>query len=175
MKQALLLLALGLLLGGAPRGAGAHTCSASPSALSFGNVSPIALNAVAATGSVTVQCTWPMLTLTPSVQVCLNLGGTRPRYLASGIGQVRYDLYRDAAHSLAWGSTALGTTPISLTLDKPLNGTRASATVNFYGLIAANPPTVPTTGNVRTVYAQTLSQTSLNYGFFLMLAPGCRQ
>jgi spore coat protein U-like protein len=131
------------------------------------------LSAVAATGSVTVQCTWPALTLTPNVQVCLNMGGTTPRYLSIAGNHLRYDLYQDAAHSLAWGSTALGTTPISVTLAKPVSGNTASATVNFYGQIAANQPTVPTTGNASTTYSQTLSQTSLSYGFYLLLEPGC--
>jgi spore coat protein U-like protein len=173
MKRLLLLLALCALFGGVPRHASAQTCTASPSALSFGNVSPINLSAVAATGSVTVQCTWPAITLTPSVQVCLNMGGTTPRYLNAGSNQLQYDLYQDAAHSLAWGSSTLGTTPIALTLEKPLSGTTASATVNFYGQIAANQPTVPTTGNVSTNYSQTLTQTSLTYAFYLLLGPSC--
>jgi spore coat protein U-like protein len=173
MRRLLLLIALCALLGMLPRQASAQTCSASPSALSFGNISPISLSAVGATGSVTVQCTWPAITLTPSVQVCLNMGGTTPRYLSVGGNQLQYGLYQDAAHSLAWGSSALGTTPISLTLVKPVSGTTASATVNFYGQIVANQPTVPTTGNASTGYSQTLSQTSLTYGFYLLLAPGC--
>lgn len=173
MTRLILLVALCVLLGVVPRAASAQTCSASPSALSFGNVSPISLSAVPATGSITVQCTWPAITLTPSVQVCLNMGGTTPRSMTSGANALQYGLYQDAAHSLAWGSTSLGTTPISLTLDKPLTGSTASATLNFYGLVAANQPAVPTTGNVSTAYSQTLSQTSLTYGFFLLLAPGC--
>jgi len=173
MKRLVFLLILCTLLGSVPRHASAQTCTASPSALSFGSVSPINLSAVAATGSVTVQCTWPALTLTPNVQVCLNMGGTTPRYLSIAGNQLRYDLYQDAAHSLAWGSTALGTTPISVTLAKPVSGNTASATVNFYGQIAANQPTVPTTGNASTTYSQTLSQTSLSYGFYLLLEPGC--
>ncbi|MFM0415095.1 Csu type fimbrial protein [Paraburkholderia aromaticivorans] len=173
MKRLVFLLILCTLLGSVPRHASAQTCTASPSALSFGSVSPINLSAVAATGSVTVQCTWPALTLTPNVQVCLNMGGTTPRYLSIAGNQLRYDLYQDAAHSLAWGSTTLGTTPISVTLAKPVSGNTASATVNFYGQIAANQPTVPTTGNASTTYSQTLSQTSLSYGFYLLLEPGC--
>ncbi|MGF6774701.1 spore coat protein U-like protein [Paraburkholderia sp. GAS199] len=162
-----------VLLGALPQRASAQTCTASPTALSFGNVSPIALGAVAATGTVGISCTWPAITLTPSVQVCLNMGGTTPRVLSSGSSQLAYGLYQDAAHSVPWGSTALGTTPISLILDKPATGNTATATVTFYGLVAANQPTVPTTGNANTAYTQLLSQTSLNYGFFLLLSPGC--
>jgi spore coat protein U-like protein len=58
-------------------------------------------------------------------------------------------------------------------LNKPATGNTATTSVNFYGQITANQPTVPTIGNASTTYSQTLSQTSLNYGFFLLLAPGC--
>ncbi|WP_434109114.1 Csu type fimbrial protein [Paraburkholderia caffeinilytica] len=173
MKRLLLLLTLCALLGVLPQRACAQTCSASPSALSFGNVSPIGMSAVAATGTVGISCTWPTITLTPSVQVCLNMGGTTPRYLTIGANQLQYNLYQDAAHSLAWGSTALGTTPISVVLNKPLTGNTATTSVNFYGQITASQPTVPTSGNANTVYSQTLSQTSLTYGFFLLVTPGC--
>lgn len=173
MRRLVLLLALCALLGVLPQRASAQTCTASPSALSFGNVSPIGLSAVAATGTVSISCTWPAITLTPSVQVCLNMGGTTPRALTIGANQLQYNLYQDAALSLPWGSTTLGTTPISVTLNKPVTGNTATTSVNFYGQITANQPTVPTTGNASTTYSQTLSQTSLTYGFFLLLAPGC--
>ncbi|NYH19003.1 Csu type fimbrial protein [Paraburkholderia bryophila] len=173
MKRLFLLLALCALLGCLPRAASAQTCTASPSALSFGNVSPIALSVVNATGSITVQCTWPAVTLTPSVQVCLNMGGTTPRSMTSGANQLQYNLYQDGGYSIPWGSSALGTTPISLILNKPLTDVTASATVNFYGQVSSNQPTVPTTGNVSTVYSQLLSQTSLNYGFYLLIGPTC--
>jgi spore coat protein U-like protein len=173
MKRVLAFVLWCALLGLLPQHASAQTCSASPSALSFGSVSPINLAAVSATGSVTVSCTWPTVTLLPSVQVCLNMGGTTPRALTSGANALQYNLYQDAADSIPWGSTTLGTTPISLVLNKPLTGNTASATVNFYGQISANQPAVPTTGNASTVYSQTLSQTSLTYGFYLLLSPGC--
>lgn len=173
MKRLFPLLALCALLGFLPRAASAQTCTASPSALSFGNVSPIALSVVNATGSITVQCTWPSVTLTPSVQVCLNMGGTTPRYMTSGANQLQYNLYQDGGYSIPWGSSALGTTPISLILNKPLTDVTASATVNFYGQVSSNQPTVPTTGNVSTAYSQLLSQTSLNYGFYLLIGPTC--
>jgi spore coat protein U-like protein len=173
MKRTLLLVLCCVLLGMLPRHASAQSCTASPSALNFGPVSPISQAAVPATGSVTVSCTWPAVTLLPSVQVCLNMGGTTPRALSIGTNTLLYNLYQDAAHSVPWGATTLGTTPISLILNKPLTGTTASANVNFYGQVIANQPTVPTTGNASTVYSQTLSQTSLSYGFFLLLSPGC--
>jgi spore coat protein U-like protein len=167
-------LVVGLLFG-LSNSAHAQSCSASASAISFGSVSPISQGAVSATGTVSVTCTWPAITLTPSVQVCLNLSGTSPRDLVNGANQMQYDLYQDVAHSLAWGSIYYGTTPISLTLTKPGLGTTASTSVTIYGQITANQPTVPTVGNSSTTYTQTFggATTSINDGFYLIGAPSC--
>jgi spore coat protein U-like protein len=173
MKRLILFLAVWALLGLLPRDASAQTCSATPSALSFGNVSPIALSAVPATGSILVQCTWPAVTLLPSALVCLNMAGAASRSMLGGTTQLQYGLYQDSAHSIGWGSTALGTAPISLVLDKPATGLSASATVYYYGLVGANQPTVPTTGNSSTAYSDTVTQLTVNYAFFLLLSPGC--
>lgn len=175
MKQVLVMTWLLCALFGASSGAHAQSCSASASAISFGSVSPIARSAVSATGTVSVTCTWTAITLTPDVLVCLNLGGTSPRDMANGTNQLIYDLYQDAAHSLAWGSIYSGTTPISLTLAKPALGTTATTSVTVYGQISANQPTVPTVSNASTVYSQGFggNQTSLNYGFYLLGAPTC--
>jgi spore coat protein U-like protein len=175
MKLALLLLVAFVAWCGAPRHAQAETCTASASNVSFGSVSPIALGAVAATGTVSVTCTWSAISLTPSVLVCLNIGATSPRSLANGSSTMLYDLYQDAGHSVTWGSAYSGTTPASVTLVKPALGTSASTTVTIYGQIAANQPTVPTTGNSSTVYSEafTGSLTSMNAGFYLLVAPTC--
>ncbi|WP_412022130.1 spore coat protein U domain-containing protein [Burkholderia cepacia] len=160
---------------GVPRHAQAESCTATASTVSFGSVSPISLASVTATGTVSVTCTWSAVTLTPNVLVCLNLGGTSPRSLANGGNAMQYDLYLDGAHSVAWGSVYSGTTPASVTLTKPALATSASATVTVYGQIAANQPTVPTTGNSTTTYSQLFSgtTTSINTGFYLLGAPTC--
>lgn len=167
-----LLFCLLLLAGGR---AHAETCTATASSANFGNVSPIAGTTVAATGTVSVTCTWSAVTLTPSVQVCLNVGAGSPRFMTNGANSLQYDLYQDAAHSLIWGSIYNGSTPISLQLSKPASGTSASATLTYYGLIAANQPTVPTVSNSSTVYSQGFggNETSLNYGFYTLIAPTC--
>lgn len=160
---------------GVPERASAQSCSAVASAISFGSVSPISGAAVAVTGSISVTCTWPAITLVPNAQVCLNLGGTSPRSMANGANQLQYDLYQDGGHSLAWGSIYSGTTPISLTLVKPALGTSVTQAVTIYGQIAANQPTVPTVGNASTLYSQSFggNQTSINAGFYLLGAPTC--
>ncbi len=63
--------------------------------------------------------------------------------------------------------------PISLILNKPATGLSASSTVFYYGLVASNQPTVPTTGNSSTAYSETVAQLTVNYAFFLLLSPGC--
>jgi spore coat protein U-like protein len=153
----------------------AETCTATASSINFGNVSPIAGTAVAGTGTVSITCTWSAVTLTPSVEVCLNAGATSPRTMSNGSNTMQYDLYQDNAHSVIWGSVYNSTTPISVQLNKPATGTTASTTVTYYGLIAANQPTVPTVNNSSTVYSQSFAgnQTSLNYGFYVLLAPTC--
>lgn len=172
MRRLVFVLALLALLGLMPRQASAQTCSATPSALSFPTVSPIALTTVAGTGSILVQCTWPAVTLLTSVQVCLNMGGVTARTMLNGTSSLQYGLYTDSGHTIAWGSSPSGT-PISLTLNKPLTSSTASTTVNYYGLVAANQPTVPTIDNSNTVYSALDSQLTVNYAFYLLLSPGC--
>jgi spore coat protein U-like protein len=157
------------------RSAYAQSCSASASAIDFGSVNPIALSSVAATGTVNVTCTWPVVSLTPNALVCLNLAVASPRFMANGANRMQHDLYQDAGHTLIWGANSLGTTPIFLTLVKPALGTSTNASVTIYGQIAANQPTVPSVGNANTVYIQSFSsaQTSLNVGFYTLTAPTC--
>lgn len=59
-------------------------------------------------------------------------------------------------------------------MNKP-TGTSLTQTVTFYGQILAAQPTVPTVNNATTAYTQNFGadQTSLNYSFFLLLAPTC--
>ncbi|WP_323123093.1 Csu type fimbrial protein [Burkholderia alba] len=175
MKRWMLALAAVLGLGGPWAAAHAQSCSVTAPAPNFGSVSPIALSAVTTTATMTVTCTWPAITLTPSVLVCLNLSGTSPRYLTNGSNQLQYNLYQDAGYTTMWGSTYSGTTPISVTLAKPVLTTSTSANVTIYGQIAANQPTVPSVGNASTVYSQafTGSQTSLNYSFYLLTPTPC--
>jgi len=175
MRRIIFLMLVVALALGVPERASAQSCTAVASAISFGSVSPISGAAVATTGSVSVTCTWPAITLVPNAQVCLNLGGTSPRSLTNGTNLLQYDLYQDAGHSLAWGSIYSGTTPISLTLAKPALGTSVTQAVTIYGQITANQPTVPTIGNASTLYNQTFggSQTSINAGFYLLGAPTC--
>lgn len=150
-------------------------CSASASAIDFGSVSPIALNAVDTTGTITVTCTWPILTLMSNALVCLNLGGTAPRALRNGGNTLQYALFQDPTRLIAWGSASAGTQPIALVLTKPAGGFSASQSVTVYGRIAANQPAVPTVNNSSTSYRQNFNGTSteLSYAFYGFIEPDC--
>lgn len=166
-----------LLLAGALAWCGtarAQTCTATPSNLDFGNVNPIAGAAVARSGTINVTCNWTLISLAPNALVCLNLSTAVTRVLSNGSNTMQYDLYRDAGNSQQWGSSFTGSTPLSVSIAKPLLGTSASTTVNFYGQIAAGQTTVPTTGNANTVYSQSFNaETVLAYGYYLLGAPTC--
>ncbi|WP_321790502.1 spore coat U domain-containing protein [Burkholderia pyrrocinia] len=168
--RALSCLLLAVVLGVPWAAARADTCSVTPPAPSFGSVSPISLLAYTTTSTMTVNCTWDALSLNTGVLVCLNLGGTSPRALSNGANQMQYDLYQDSGYSQTWGSVGAGTTPISVSLTKPVLGTTASANITVYGRITANQPTVPTVNNSSTVYAQSFSgnQATYSYSFSLL-------
>jgi spore coat protein U-like protein len=171
MKTLLLTLALFITLAITPQRADAQTCTANMSAVNFGNVSPIASTVVNATGTLVVTCNWTVVSLAPTAMVCVNLTPASPRLLSNTANNtLRYDLYQDNAHSLIWGSTTTGTTPISVTLNQPSFGTSASASIFVYGQVAANQQTVPTIGNSATTYNHTFSggETSLNYAYYLL-------
>lgn len=174
IRRALWMLGVTLVLLFAASGAHAQSCQAVVTPVAFGSVSPIANVAVTTTTNISVTCTWPAVSLTPDVLVCLNLGGTSPRSLTNGTNSLSYDLYRDNGHTQAWGSTYSGTTPISLTMSKP-SGTTLTTNVTVYGQVSSSQPTVPTVNNASTVYSQTFggNTTSINYGFYLLIAPTC--
>lgn len=168
--RALSCLLLAALLGMPWLPARADTCSVTPPVPSFGSVSPITQQAYTTNSTMTVSCTWDALSVNPGVLVCVNLGGTSPRYLSNGANQMQYDLYQDSGYAQPWGAVSTGTTPISVSLTKPLLGTSASTNVTIYGRIASNQPTVPTVNNASTVYSQTFSgnQAAYSYSFSLL-------
>jgi spore coat protein U-like protein len=171
-----LVLVLAMFAGAASQ-ARADSCSASMSPIAFGDMKPITRAAVQATGTLSVTCNWLQTTLTPQVLVCVSLMAASPRLLRNGTNTIQYDLYQDAGYTVQWGATSLGTTPISVSLSKPVISGNAtvSTMVPIYGRIVANQPTVPTVDNSTTVYTQnfTATDTVLSAGFYLLLPPSC--
>jgi spore coat protein U-like protein len=164
-----LLCALAALM---PARAHAQTCSAIVSPINFGTVSPISRAAVSGTGTINVTCNWTVISLAPVALVCLNLDAAEPRALtmSGGAATMQYELYSDQAHTIPWGSTNVGTTPISVQVTQPLLGTSATVSIPYYGQIAANQPTVPTANNGDTTYTHTFGggETSMSYGYLLL-------
>lgn len=173
------------LLAVVPGRADAQSCAATASPMDFGNVRPIRLTAVDASGSISVSCTWPLISLAPNVRVCLNLGpGTGSssggvRYLVNGANTMRYNLYQDAARSQVWGSVYGGGSynPITFVLSKPLLGLTASRNLTYYGRLEPNQPDVALAGGVTTEYASAFQgiHAGLAVRFFALLDPGCAE
>jgi spore coat protein U-like protein len=165
----LMLCALAALL---PTRAHAQTCSATISPINFGVVSPITRAAVDASGTISVTCNWTVISLAPTTIVCLNLATAEPRTLTApgSSTALQYDLYSDQAHTSAWGSTTAGTPPISVQVNQPPLGTSATVIIPYYGEIAANQPTVPTTSNGDTIYSHTFGGTeiSMTYAYYVL-------
>jgi spore coat protein U-like protein len=156
----------------------AQTCTAAVSTIAFGSVSPVRNTAINTTGTITVSCTWTSAVTFNQAQVCLNLTGGTPRSMLNGSKVLQYGLYSDSAHTVAWGATSAGTTPISTQLTRPgISGT-TTQTVSVYGQVPAAQTTVKTVSNATTVYSEAIAgaSTSLNYrGYTLGLLPACSQ
>ena len=104
------------------------SCNVGATTVNFGTLGVLKTN-TDAQGTLTIQCN-STLPYTVSLNGG-NAGATDPtqRKMASGTANVLYGLYRDAARSLSWGSTA-GTDTLSAT------GTGLSQTQTVYGRIA---------------------------------------
>jgi spore coat protein U-like protein len=156
--------------------ASAQTCSAAVSPVAFGSVSPVRNTVVNITGTITVSCTWTSGITLNQAQVCLNLTGGTPRNMLNGTKTLQYGLYSDSNHSIAWGATSAGTTPISVQLTRPGASGTSTVNVTVYGQIPGAQTLVKTVSNATTVYTEAIasSSTSLNYGgYTLGLLPAC--
>ena len=144
----------------APAFAGA-SCSVAATGVSFGNYTPAITAPTDSTGNVDVTCTYlpPGGATSVVFQVQLGSGASgslNPRQLASGPARLNYNLYRDAARSLIWGTGLAGTSVATgnLTVGPGVgNGTR-SASFPVYGRIPALQ--VVDTGNYSDMIVVTL-------------------
>jgi spore coat protein U-like protein len=110
-------------------GAQAASCQVSASAVSFGSFSPLTLDFVVSTGSITVNCTD-----VASYAIALSAGnGTYSlRSMVSGSHTLDYNLYRDAAQQQVWGDGVADN--FVVTTISPINGQHYVHTV--YGRIS---------------------------------------
>jgi spore coat protein U-like protein len=186
--RALMLAALFLF---GPIDARADSCSASMTDIVFTGVSPIANSDYYANGTLTVTCSWTLLTgtppllLFPNVAVCVYLGagsggGTgNPRYMMNGSDRLPFNLYVDNTYGAAsiWGGS--GVPAGSAGLQTAMGGLLAlgsiSRTFTVYGKIPASALAgVKTSGNADTVYSASFAGAgSISYAFYGLVASPC--
>ncbi|WP_411369130.1 spore coat protein U domain-containing protein [Pseudidiomarina salilacus] len=78
----------------------AASCQVSASVVNFGSFSPLTLDFVDSTGSITVNCTD---VATYSIILSSGNGTYALRSMVSGSYSLEYNLYRDAAYQQVWG------------------------------------------------------------------------
>jgi len=186
--RALILAALFLF---GPLDARADSCSASMTDIVFTGVNPTAGTDYYANGTLTVTCSWTLLTgvppllLFPNVAVCVYLGpgsggGTgNPRYMTSGGNQLPFNLYVDNTYSAAsiWGGNGLPASSAYIT--GTMSGLLAlgtfSRSITVYGKIPGSALAgVKTAGNADTVYnASFAGFGSIGYAFYGLIPSPC--
>lgn len=133
------------------------SCTASISAVAFGNTDVTQNVNFDTTGTFSVTCTG-LLSLFP-IRVCANLGpgtggGTSAanRFMLNGGSPLRYGLYQDGARAVPWGSStwaAGSATPVSFTIAAP-----TTINVPIYGRVHSAQQTVPpSASNYTSVFA----------------------
>ena len=140
----------------------AQSCNFSITNMAFGSVDVTANAAVDSTATVSLSCS----ALLP-VRVCVNLGAggggatnAANRFMASGLNQLRYSFYSDAARSNVWGSNLwAGSGANSVTVDFGIGGGSTNLTV--YGRVFSGQQTVPA-GSYLSAFSSL--DASINYG-----------
>jgi len=184
-------LALAALFLFGPLDARADSCSANMTDIVFTGVNPTANTDYYANGTLTVTCTWTVLTgtppllLFPNVAVCVYLGvgsggGTgNPRYMMSGSEKLPFNLYVDNTYGAAsiWGGNGLPASSAYIT--GTMTGLLAlgsfSRSITVYGKIPASALAgVKTAGNADTVYSAGFAGFgSISYAFFGLISSPC--
>ena len=121
------------------------SCSASTTAVSFGNYNPLSAASLDAFGNVRVTCGGILGLLVP-FDIALNKGSYStsfsPRKMASGSNRLSYDLYTSSTHAAIWGDGSAGSQIVSGSVNIILlGGTYQDHAV--YGRIPSNQVTVP--------------------------------
>jgi spore coat protein U-like protein len=83
----------------------AASCQVSASGINFGSFSPLTLNFVDSTGTITVNC---IDVVAYSVALSTGNGSYNLRSLVLGTNRLDYNLYRDAAYQQVWGDGSGG-------------------------------------------------------------------
>ncbi|WP_290793640.1 spore coat U domain-containing protein [Halomonas sp.] len=124
----------GLLVGMAglmmASGAQAASCQVSASVVNFGSFSPLTLDYVDSTGSITVNCSD---VAGYAIALSTGNGSYSPRHMVSSSDTLDYNLYRDAAYQQVWGDGSSGDN-YAVTVANPVDGQNYVHTV--YGRIS---------------------------------------
>ena len=170
----------------------ADSCSATMTDIVFANVSPIAGADSYASGTLTVSCTWGLLTgippqlLFPNAAICVNLGlgsgGSQGQWrtMTGGTGRLPFNLYRDSSYTAAaiWGSPSTPNSPTSINFNLSAGllslGTQ-TASFTIYGKIPGNALAgVGTVGNVDTQFSSDFAgEATVSYAFWSLLSAPC--
>ncbi len=155
-SAAFLLIGLALLLA-APVRAQNITCTASMSALAFGNVNPLA-SLTTANATLNYTCA-NSANSQRSATVCFSIGEpagaqTNPRLMHDGVGNaLQFQLYQNPSYSLVWGSSFFGSfpTPLQVPITLAARGATGARTATMYGQVL-NGQTAAIPGSYTDVY-----------------------
>jgi spore coat protein U-like protein len=175
-----ILVAMWLLVPGAAR---ADDCTASMTDVVFSNVNPIAGADVYASGTLTVTCSFTLLTpntVLPTAAVCVSLGGAGGtwRTMTNGSNTLPFNLYVDSSYAAAsiWGSASVpGTSQFKYSGGGVLGIGSASKTYTVYGKIPGSAlSSVASAGSGDTLYTASFSgQGLIQYAFSGLVTPTC--
>lgn len=108
----------------------AQTCSfTTVTSVNFGAYNPFSATPDNSVGALTVACTGnggP----TPTISLSKGNSSTYSRFMQSGVNQMLYNLYTNAARTQVWGDGSSGTTTVQVPK-------KATTSVNVYGQIPA--------------------------------------
>jgi spore coat protein U-like protein len=143
-----LLPSIALLAGFGATGVSAQTCTITRAGPAFGTVDVLLGAQVDATSAVSVRCTG---TANRTVRVCLNMGDPNggtiggPRIMRSGVNNLNYQIYSDAARTVKWSSWVGGGAGVEVLVPTGTTGSNG-ATINLtmYGRVFGSQQTART-------------------------------
>lgn len=107
-----ILLGLALIVLSTP--ARAVSCNVSATPVSFGSYNVFNATPLDATGTITVQCTGGIQSVSYNIKLSTGLSGSyAPRQMANGANRLNYNLYTDATRLPVWGNGSAGTLFVS--------------------------------------------------------------
>ena len=177
MRHALIarILLIFSLFAGAALPARADLCSVTGTTLTFNPADVLANAPVDVSGTIAFSCLNPVA-LNQAGRACLSIGDPNgeaggPRVAVSGVNQIHYDLYTDAARTARWSSWRTGTgagLQVDFTYD--ILGNYAGS-VPIYGRVFAGQQTVAAGQTYTETFANTVSNLYIETSGGLLIQP----